>query len=182
MLKKLSLGLLLISSTLPTIANAANAWDTEVLSEKGKFSFASFVEASDNKFEYTCSTLKFNSSNFGKTESIVLDLDLKLEEDKLNFQDNYDVSLTFSNGKLFENRLPLKSNKNGKDRFTLFLDTKSDGSDGAIMSNLLRRSYVNVGVSDDNGKRVLYRFYLKNSYKAIKETQNNCNMLYNTFK
>jgi hypothetical protein len=181
MFKKLLIGTLLLSSTFASASISAK-WNTEVFAEKSKYSFAAFVEASDNKFEYTCSVLKFNSSNFGKTESIILDLDLKLEEDKLNFQENYDVSFVFSNGKLYKHKLPLSSNREGKDRFTLFIDSKNDGTDNEIVSNLLKRSYINVEIADKSGKRVLYRFYLNNSFKSIKETQSNCNLLYKTFK
>lgn len=182
MLKKILTTAVILYSTLGFTVSAANIWDNEVSAEKGKYTFSSYINNSKNKFEYTCSVLKFDSSNFGKTESITLNLDLKLEEDKLDFQENYNVSLRFSNGKSFSNKLSLSTGKKGLDQFTLFMNSKKDKNDRSIITNLSNRSYVNAEVSDKTGKRVLYRFYLKNSFKSIKETQNNCNSLYETFK
>lgn len=172
--------LLLVASTVAM--SETNEWKNEIKAENKKFTFTSNVTTGVNQFEYNCSVFKFNSSLFGKTEDINLDLDLKLEEDKLTFQEEYNVNLKFSSGKTFKNKLKITKGEKGLDRFKIFLDTKSDVRDDSLLSNLTRSKYVNIEVLDNNKKRVLYRFYLNNSYNSIKESQQNCDSLYNTFK
>lgn len=178
-MRKLIIGTFLLSFSFLAQAKDITQWENKVETEKGKYSFISTIQKEENNFDYVCSVFKFNGGNFAKVENINIDLDLKLEEDKLNFQDSYDVQLVFSNGKLFKNKLKLNHSKDGRDRFTLFLNSKEDNT---LINNLSNRNYINVEVHDNNKKRVLYRFYLKNSFKAIQKTQDDCELLYETFK
>lgn len=159
-----------------------NQWENNIYAEKDKYSFVSTVSKEVNSMSYYCSVFKLGDANFGKAESLKLELDLKLEEDKLAFQDYYDINFVFSNGKLFKNNLKLNTSRNGLDSFTLFLDSKNDKTDKDLLKNFSNRSYVNVEIHDKNKKRVLYRYYLKNSLKSIKKTQLDCEILHNTFK
>lgn len=178
-MKKLLMYTALLSVPFFAQAKEESKWENTIRAEDSKYSFVSTIKKEKNNFDYICSVFKFNGGNFGKVESINIDLDLKLEEDKLNFQDSYDVQLVFSNGKMFKNNLKLNHSKEGLDRFTLFLS--GDGSDNDIIKNLSNRNYVNVEVYDNKNKRVLYRFYLNNSYKSIRKTQDDCHLLFNTF-
>ncbi len=162
-------------------ASSAQLWTNSTFAEKGNYTHYSSITAGENKMSYGCSVLKFNESKFAKSESIVLDLDLKLEEDKLAFQDDYKVSLVFSNGKMFRNTLSLTPNTHDTDRFKFFLSSAT-GEDKEIIRNLQQRSYVNIEISDKKNKRMLYRFYLKESMKSINKTKQECNVLYDTFK
>lgn len=176
---------ILLCTSLVLAAFSAQAknevkWENITEAESGKYSFISTVNRGENQFNYRCSVFKFNESNFGKVESVNVDLDLRLEEDKLNFQENYGVNFVFSNGKSFKNNLKLNHSEAGLDRFTLYLNDGSTDID--IIENLSYRNYVNVEVSDSSGQRVLHRFYLNNSFKSIKKTQKDCFLLYETFK
>lgn len=179
MLKKILMIALLMGSSMQ--AMSAQLWTNSVFAEKGNYTNYSSITAGENKMSYACSVLKFNESKFAKSESIVLDLDLKLEEDKLAFQDEYKVSLIFSNGKMFRHTLSLTPNTNGSDKFKFFLSSKN-GQDKEIIRNMQQRSYVNIEISDKKNKRMLYRFYLKDSMKSINKTKQECNVLYDTFK
>lgn len=179
MLKKILTIALLASMSFS--ASSAQLWGNSTFAEKGNYTYYSSVSADRNKMSYGCSVVKFDTSQFAKSESIVLDLDLKLEEDKLAFQDDYKVSLVFSNGKLFQNKLSLMPNTQGSDRFKFFLSSKTD-QDQEILKNMQQRSYVNVEIADKNNKRMLYRFYLKDSMRSINKTKQDCDILFETFK
>lgn len=177
---------LLYMTLLPLSFSQAMAkegqWDNTIYAEKDKYSFVSTVNKEDNSLSYFCSVFKLGDSNFGTAESLKLELDLKLEEDKLKFQDYYDINFVFSNGKLFKSNLKLNTSPKGLDSFTLFLDSKNDSRDKDLLQNFSNRSYVNIEIHDKNNKRVLYRYYLKGSLKSIKKTQLDCEILHNTFK
>lgn len=160
-------------------ASSAQYWGNSTFAEKGIYSYISSISTGGNNMSYGCSVLKFESSNFTKIESIELNLDLKLEEDKLAFQDSYRVSLILSNGKMYQHKLTLMPNTKGTDKFKFFLSNESDKE---ILGYLQRGNYVNVEIADNNNKRMLYRFYLKDSMKSINKTQQDCDILYKTFK
>lgn len=177
MIKKLIIPTLLFSS----LAFADQKWDNDTYSEKNSFSYSASIFSDDmDRLEYKCSVLKLNEANFGKIDYINIDLDLKLEEDKLKFQENYNVNMIFSNKKEFKNNLPLKAGFNDLERFTFYLNSNKRNSDD-IVKNLLYQNYVDIEVVDDNNKRLLYRFYLKSSLNAITKAENNCTILYKTF-
>lgn len=179
MLKKLMFVSVLLFSAG---AIAETEWNNEIYAEKSAYSYSASISAdSNNRFEYRCSVLKVDNSKFGKIDYLNVDLDLKLEDDKLNFQEKYEVNLIFSNGKEYKNTLPLKSGFNGLDRFTFYLNANETESE-PIIGGLLYGNYVNVEIVDSDKKRMLYRFYLKGSKKAITKSKSDCELLYRTFK
>lgn len=179
MLKKfILLGIL----TTISLSSHANDWINEEYAEDGKYSLTAMIASGKNRFEYKCSVFKFDDAKFGMVENINLDLDLKLEEDKLHFQDNYDVNIIYSNGLEFKNQIQLKAGMNNLDRFSLYLNPRGNTRDNNIITNLSNRSYVNVEIVDGSKKRMLYRFYLNGSKKAIQKARAKCIALYDTFK
>lgn len=178
MLRKIAL----IIGTLISINAQALDWDNQEYAERGQYSYTAEIKKDTNSFEYRCSVFKFDSDKFATMENINLDLNLKLEEDKLNFQNSYNVNIIFSNGQEFQKELILKPGLNGLDRFSLFLNPKDNKMDQDIISNLSNRSYVNVEIVDKNKKRMLYRFGLNGSMKSIVLAKEKCRTLYETFK
>lgn len=179
MIKKI---LLIPALLLSTNTFAKTEWLNDIYAEKSSYSYSSSVMSDNtNRFEYRCSVLKLNDNKFAKIDSLNVDLDLKLEEDKLSFQEKYKVNLIFSSGREYKNTLPLKSGFNGSDRFTFYLNSQGADND-EIVNGLLFGNYVNVEVVDNNKKRMLYRFYLKGSKKSITKAKSDCELLFKTFK
>ncbi len=161
--------------------HSGEEWTNTFFAEKHFFSYSAQVYSGVNKIEYQCAVLKINNSDFGKIDFLNLDVDLKLDDDKLNFQEYYNVSLRFSNGATFDKKLELKSEIEELDRFKIFFEDY-DKSRDEIISNLMMRKYVDLEISDDYKKRMLYRFYLDGSKKSINKTKIDCDLLYRTFK
>ena len=185
MSKKIILTSFLLLSTSYAFSNSNdskdNEWQNDTRVQKSAYSYISKSPSKyHNTISYECSVLKIKNTNFTKISFLNLDLDLELEDGKLDFQDKYIVNIAFSNSKIFSNIISLNNGDDNNDRFTIYLNENDKNSE--IITQFMYGNYADIEVVDDSKKRLLYRFGLKGSNKSIKETKNNCQLLYDTFK